>query len=236
MILYHGTSEVYLNKILEKGLVPRKDQKIPNSNWKEYPSQTNMIYLSTAYPFYFAYTACDQVNQSKGVVFELDLPDDSTSFYPDEDFIYHCIKNRYKDKYNTSKEALKQLHEDIKNNLQSYQHYWGHSITKMGVCSYKETITPEHIKRYCVVDFRKTPHIALSCLDPSISPDNFAIKGKYYQDLVKWFFGDRELLPQVDEANLIVKLFQENKKEFEKGVNFWTEQSYNREYIQVINL
>ena len=49
--LYHGTSFVFASKIMKKGIVPRHGQ---TSNWKNAPSRRDMVYLTTAYPFYFS--------------------------------------------------------------------------------------------------------------------------------------------------------------------------------------
>ncbi len=51
MKLYHGCSVEHLRSILLNGLSPRADKK---SNWKKAPSRSDMVYLTAAYPFYFA--------------------------------------------------------------------------------------------------------------------------------------------------------------------------------------
>jgi hypothetical protein len=51
MKLYHGCSANDLLSIMTNGLCPRSDKK---SNWKKNPSRPDMVYLTVAYPFYFA--------------------------------------------------------------------------------------------------------------------------------------------------------------------------------------
>ena len=51
MKLYHGCSVENLRSILLNGLRPRGYTK---SNWRKTPSRSDMVYLTAAYPFYFA--------------------------------------------------------------------------------------------------------------------------------------------------------------------------------------
>jgi hypothetical protein len=51
MKLYHGCSFENLRSIMTTGLHPRLEKK---SNWKKAPSRPDMVYLTVAYPFYFA--------------------------------------------------------------------------------------------------------------------------------------------------------------------------------------
>ena len=50
MKLYHGCS-LENRAIFTGGLCPRGEK---TSNWKKAPSRSDMVYLTIAYPFYFA--------------------------------------------------------------------------------------------------------------------------------------------------------------------------------------
>ena len=67
MLIYHGTSFKNLDSILNNGIDPRSDGK---SNWEEYESRDDMVYLTLAYPFYYA--ACVAKNDDPLVVFEIE--------------------------------------------------------------------------------------------------------------------------------------------------------------------
>ena len=52
--LYHGTSSRFLDRILKHGIKPRGKG---TSQWDKFPSRPDLVYLTTAYPFYFAIQA-----------------------------------------------------------------------------------------------------------------------------------------------------------------------------------
>jgi hypothetical protein len=51
MRFYHGTSARRLTTILKDGIRPRLKTA---SNWEKMPSRPDMVYLTVAYPLYFA--------------------------------------------------------------------------------------------------------------------------------------------------------------------------------------
>ena len=62
------------------------------------------------------------------------------------------------------------------------------------------------------------------------------VKGNYYKQLIAWFFGDEELLPQVAEFEEYEKLDFGAKADFKAGKDMWTELSKNRDGITVVDL
>jgi len=68
MRLYHGTNSLFVEKCLKTGIAPRGFKK---TNWKDYPSRSDLVYLTDAYPFYFAICATKKKNQNP-VVLEID--------------------------------------------------------------------------------------------------------------------------------------------------------------------
>src|SRR3990172_3590894 len=112
MKLYHGTKYKFLDIILKYGLAPRTDKK---SNFEDLPSHPEMVYLSTAYPWYYA--VLTEEGLGKGVVFEIDLDIlDPSKLYPDEDFIVQTLNEQNKEQ--------EIEHSDIRENLLLYQAYW----------------------------------------------------------------------------------------------------------------
>jgi len=186
MKIYHGTAMKFTKEILAEGIQPRSVSKM-ESNWEDYPSHSGMVYLSTAYPFYFALT--HSAKSRKVVTFEVDLDKlDKRKLYPDEDFISQSCRDVPN-------------HEYYRNNLSKYQQFWSDSLAGIGNVAYKGTIKREWITRYCVFDLKARPHLAMDFLDPTITILNYRFLAWRYLGLVKWMFGDVELLPQITSAN-----------------------------------
>jgi hypothetical protein len=87
MLLYHGTSTLFLKKILEEGLTPR--EKNGNNTWEHNPdispSKPEYIYLTSHYGyalFYAENACCDDVDAFP-VVIEVDV--DKENLFQDDD-------------------------------------------------------------------------------------------------------------------------------------------------------
>ena len=186
MKLYHGTSFKHLEKILKIGIAPRFRRK---TVWPDNPSRKDMVYLTTAYPFYFAQSAA--MDKSKLVVFETNSDNlNNDRIFPDEDFIYQQLK--------IQKQELPL--EDIRDMIDGWQIYWKDSIKGLGNCAYQGLITTSSITRYCIADLSERSTLTMNILDPSISLMNYKFMGEYYRQLVAWFFGDVNELPQVKQS------------------------------------
>jgi hypothetical protein len=86
MILYHGTSTQYKDRILREGLQPRAKTGV--SNWSEQhdgmvESKPYLVYLTDAYPVYFALQASKEPHSLLILQVEVDEAD----LFPDEDFL-----------------------------------------------------------------------------------------------------------------------------------------------------
>ncbi len=84
MLLYHGTSETRAKRILRDGILPRSSTKI--SNWEGSPSHNRGVYLTDAYPLYFAIQATDDGDQCAVVEVDTDALDHAV-LAPDEDVL-----------------------------------------------------------------------------------------------------------------------------------------------------
>ena len=190
MKLYHGTKYKFLETILKQGLTPRKAKE---SNWDELPSHPEMVYLSTAYPWYYAVPT--EEGLGKGVVFEIDLERlDTSNLYPDEDFIVQGISDEQRKKWGLPNDNFAKTMK-IRNSIEDYKTNWKTSINALGNVCYKGIIPPESITRYCVVDFKKRVELYFDVGDPVISIGNYGFLGEHYRRLVEWFFGDCKNYP-----------------------------------------
>jgi len=180
MKIYHGTTSLNLNKILKKGLIPRGKKK---SNWEEFPSRHDLVYVSQSYPFYFG---INSVKSEPVLVVEIDLEKlDKSLLLPDEDYISQAM---------SKKAEIKDIHIKIRDNIEMWQRCWEASLNGIGNCSYKGTIPVSAITRYCLFDFKIRPHVACAMLDPSISIMNYCFLGSKYRSIVSWMFGDSETM------------------------------------------
>ena len=183
MKLYHGTNEDYFPQIMVKGLQPRGKRK---SHWEQYPSRNDMVYLTVAYPFYFA---LNTKGMGRPIVLEIESEElNEELLHPDEDFVVQSLAKKPK--------HIEKIHNDIKNNLESYQQHWQLSIENLGNCCYKGNIHKAAIKRVCLFNPKARPTIATMVLDPTISLMNYQFMHAKYTSLVAWMFGDIAELPQ----------------------------------------
>lgn len=189
MKLYHGTSKKHLFGILQNGITPRSVNK--KSNWEEIPSNPSMVYLTNAYPLFFSAHASSE-HGNIGAIVEIDTSRlDDSNFLPDEDFISQA-NAAYKGK--NKKNVITDVHR-IRKELFGYQPYWENSLKRLGNCCHYGVIPAEAITRYCIVDWDKRKELVLNYTDYAVSITHYAIRGAFYRNVVKWFFGDRKLLP-----------------------------------------
>lgn len=182
MKIYHGTREGLLAKILEQGIRPRGRRK---GNWKDYPSRSDMVYLTTSYAPYFAISGIKKKDE-RALVLEIDLDTlDELKMYPDEDFISQAISMK-------SGEPLDLVHHEVRENLEDYRHHHRDSIEGLGNMSYRGTIPPGSITAYCLLDPALRPDLLSLCMDPSISIMNYRFCGNKYRSVIEWMFGRRE--------------------------------------------
>ena len=227
MKLYHGCSAKDLHSIMTNGLRPRQDKQ---SNWKKNPSRPDMVYLTVAYPFYYA--LCHE--GIAGVV-EIEATGlDRERFFPDEDFLTNAFSSQ------AGQELPPHRKEEIREMLHTYGDYWQESLRFQGNCCYQGTIQRGYITRYCIFDPKARPALEFEIAgDPCINLDNYAMKGKSYQQLVAWMFGDRKVLPMVAEAKELIESFRDSPanveylEEARKSLALWKKESRDRTGIEV---
>lgn len=190
-----------------------------------------MVYLSVAYPFYFA---LNTEGTGRAMVLEIESTRlDKALFFPDEDFVVQGLAK--------TSQNIKKIHNDIRRRLEEYQQHWRLSINELGNCCYKGIIHKAAIKRACCFDPQSRPYVASLMLDPQISINNYANLRTKYKGLVAWMFGDTPMLPQSMEIELysawkssdlpaaLIPTAKRYKKQFER----WNKESRDRTGIEV---
>jgi hypothetical protein len=226
MKLYHGCSVENLRSILLNGLCPRLEKK---SNWKKAPSRSDMVYLTVAYPFYFALS-------HKGTVAVVEIDTKGLSrkrFFPDEDFIALVLSRQ-------DVKELDAVHGSSRDSLEAYQDRWKLSLGWLGNCCYQGIIPAKCITRYCLFDPKARPALASEMRDdPVINLLNYDAMGKSYRQLVAWMFGDRKVLPMVADTREQIEIMRNspNGAQFldaaQEQLALWKKESRDRAGIHV---
>jgi len=231
MLLYHGTTETQLNQIRLTGLRPRGKRK---SNYTEYPSRKDMVYLTNAYPFYYALNTSDE-EPDIAAVLEIDTDHlTPANFYPDEDFITQAMKD-------VQDEDFHKTHDRVRDGLLAYQQHRQLSLERIGNCCYRGTIPLDAITRVCYFDSDKRTTLMMVCLDPTISIMNYSVCREKYQSLVSWMFGDSPTFTTVsewetsllDDPDTDPRLRDSIKHQVEHCMEYWAKESQDRTGITV---
>jgi hypothetical protein len=187
MFLYHGTTERHLPRILEHGLQPRKEHN--EDNWAHsVSSHPECVYLSVAYPLYFADGALkDGDDKSRLIVLEIDTDYlDEDLLGPDEDFLAQVNADPSKKDL-----PMKEKNEYYREIIHKYD--YKSSLAGIGNCTYRGTIPPEAITRIVFLTHKAYVNIFWSGYDPMISVINFRMKGENYMKSTKWLFDPDEV-------------------------------------------
>lgn len=178
MILYHGTSERHVERILKEGLRSRKFTKM-QSNFTRHPSHTEMVYLSNCYAPYFAAHAS---KDGRWAVIEVDI--DVENLLPDEDFLAQASRGTHRIQTLSLEERTAEFKED----LHAYADQALESLKHLGTVAHDAFVRKSEIKRIALFDHSKNMYMAIMALDPSISLINHKILGNHYETLTRWFF------------------------------------------------
>jgi hypothetical protein len=183
MILYHGTSTKHLEAIQRSGLQSRRLTK-RRSNWKgSIRSKLGFVYLTDAYPVYFAMNSASGNGGKPSDILILKVEVDESQLYPDEDFIaWQLAPNR-------DDLSLRNLIAEI--DPAGYQEHWRQSLEQNGtVCT--PNVPTERILDYKVID-RKNYNLLMSiCGDAMPIPINYQFMGKHYRGCIESLFEQDE--------------------------------------------
>ena len=175
MRLFHGTSTKKLDQILKNGLTPRGRKK---SNWKDYPSAKDRVYLTKAYALFFGSLAA-QEDDSEGVVLEVSGIDIG-KLVPDEDALAQA---KFTDLPVLDTMTLKQRTRYWRDNAPKYTCLTNDSLRLLGNCAHMGTIPPIEIEKYVTFD---PVQVTLVC-DPTITLMNYRLLGDKYERVLENF-------------------------------------------------
>lgn len=187
MKLYHGTSESRARKIMVEGLKPRG--KSGKTNWKHsIESNPKAVYLTDAYPLYFAVQASNKGERWAVIEVETDLLDESR-LHPDEDVLEQAGRN-----YDELPKSWNMIKRTRWYRMRAWENpNWEKSLKFMGTCGYDGTIPPEAITRVVFVDPEKLDGgFSLSLIDCSISLMNYKFCGEKYRNVTQWVMGEKK--------------------------------------------
>lgn len=198
MFLYHGTNEETGYQILDQGILPRTRTK--KSNWKHtIESNPDAVYLSDAYPMYFAIAAMPK-GKSKGCVVEVDVRRLLPSLLAADEDVLEQVGRQ-------SKDGLPG-HWDIKRRTTYYRNHQKYFATKgfgyekslqyMGTCAYLGAVPLTSISRVAFFDTTKCRELAWAMMDPTITLINYRFCQTKYRWLTKFLFHDHEVNPKLD--------------------------------------
>ncbi len=177
--LYHGTSFQHWQSIKKNGLLPR-GQLDTDGNWEgDVISKPELVYLTTAYPVYFALQAAGEDHNLLVLEVEVEVED----LYPDEDFIAYALKQKpFADL--PLAEVIKHIHPF------DFKELATRSLEYNGVVSTKR-IPPERIINHCVLEMTKHVRPIMWLGGDSMPiPLNYQILGKQYCKYMKIMLRD----------------------------------------------
>lgn len=185
MLLYHGTAERHLEKIMTEGLRPRGNRV---GNWvHSVESNPNAIYLTNAYALHFAVAAAGNAD-GKFVVLEIDTDHlDESDLTPDEDFLEQVSRNDTN--FPCHGWSMPRRTRWFRAHMRNFNSHWETSLQRLGNAAYFGNIPPEAITRVALVE-RKPIHPIVFMSDPTISLMNYHLMGGYYRGLTAILFGD----------------------------------------------
>lgn len=216
MHIYHGTSATIAQLSQSDGLAPRIQTGV-DSNWKEHPSHSELVYLTTVYAGYFAANASD--DDHWGIV-EIDTELlDCDAMRPDEDFLEQASSKEETQAIaeEMSDEVLPTLDmqgriEWFKDNIDFFDHLWEESVRRLGTCSHVGLIPPAAITRISIFDPKSNQRLSWASLDPQISLLNYKILNQKYMNITRELMGDPVQETEMEKAcrENIMKHKQEN--------------------------
>lgn len=182
-----------------------------------------MVYLTTAYAPYFAFSKATERNAA--VIVEVATSRlDPAFLYPDEDYVAQCLAHQ-------QGRPLEEVHQDVRRNIADYQHHMLDSLHGLGNVAYRATVPTFAITRYAVIPYRLQSPLFWIALDPCISPLNYKFCGSKYRSIISWIMGDREDFDADGFGNQSMEMMKSVNPEYAENLrSLWR----NRDGILVI--
>jgi hypothetical protein len=174
MILYHGTTSRNLVAIQQEGLRSRRTTGCP-SNWSgRVESKPGFIYLTDAYPVYYALAAVKADEDLLLVKVEVD----EAQIYPDEDFIAYAMSGGHGER---SRDLIARI------DPADYRDHWRESLARNGVAC-TPSVEPERILAFQSLRQADWPRILEMGGDASPTPMNYFVLGGCYRRSIEALF------------------------------------------------
>ncbi len=175
--LYHGTSAKHLEAILKKGLLPRSAHG--NSNWEgDIESKAGFVYLTDAYPVYFAYAAAKE-NEDLAIV---RVEVDEVKLFPDEDYVALCLKTHDPFFKNI---PLTEINAMIR--LEGYRKYWVESLKFNGKVAIRK-VPSKQITGHVIIRSDDMNTILATGGDSVPTPLPYKLLGSFYRETIEEMF------------------------------------------------
>jgi hypothetical protein len=181
--LYHGTRAIHFPSDLAMDLVPRATSG--HSNWKHTAeSREDAVYLTTAYPLYYAVNAGDAGDL---LIFEIATARlNSAHLIADEDALAHSPDG-------LAPRGLSLLERTLHYRKNSHEYAASRSLVSLGTCAHLGPISRTALQRVARIHSKDIGRLILGGFDPVISPLNYTLFGHEYEQSVPWLFGDVEV-------------------------------------------
>lgn len=197
MKLYHGTTLAVGRRAMVEGLKPRREHA--RSNWEKAQSHRDGVYLTDAYPLYFAvhamevayYRTPEGEGRHVGAVVEIETDRLSPfALVPDEDVLEQV--GRGQDDLPKGW-TMRQRTAYYRAKLRDYTNGaggWEKSLEAMGTCAHLDTIPAAAITRVAFVDNRvpQGAQLMWEGMQPSIMLINYRFMASKYRELTQRVF------------------------------------------------
>lgn len=183
MILYHGTSSQHLEAIRRSGLQSRRITK-RRSNWKgSIKSKLGFVYLTDAYPVYFAMNPALGTSGKRSDILILKVEVEESQLYPDEDFIAWEIARQ------SDGLSIRELIAEI--DPADYQEHWRDSLELNGnVCT--PGVSAEKILDHRIIAADNYKLLMSIGGDAMPTPLNYQFMGSNYRQCIEALFEQGE--------------------------------------------
>jgi hypothetical protein len=201
--LYHGTTAARHDSIAENGLLPRCLSRIaatcvrnpnvgPAHAFGE--SSPDHIYLTSAYPLFFAEQALHENDVYKTVIYEINTELlEQDKFCADEDVLILWLRQAAGQLVEggvTGDKAISMFLQDHRKDMHKVSAE--RSLEAMGTCAYRGRIPLYAIRRALFISLDATAELIMRGMDPVINLQNYAILGKDYEESVQWMFKETQ--------------------------------------------
>lgn len=195
MKVYHGTSERFLNRISQMGIMPRK--LTGNSNFKHsIESHPGVVYLTNAYAVYFGLGVVNQVGEHFERIAILEVDTDllePAKLVADEDALEQMSRHTPGGDGLPPGWSMKQRTRYYRDNLKRYaKNGFGFewSLSVLGTGGHFGPVPRPAITRVALIDMAtdNTKRLCWKHMNPTISVQNYHYcAGSYMRDLYRIF-------------------------------------------------